>query len=218
MNEERYSVVDVSDQSRVPAPSHVVRWNNPLLVTLVGLMVGTGGVANAGSLRSVSPSSDLKFTVCTDQRQKMEPEEDFLIQGKLAAIQQYLALNVTQLSQALGVTRPTVYAWLKAKADPQPIHLARIQRIYSVARRWRAMSSFPMGQLLTTVVPSSGKSLMDVLIEDTLSETETNLVLAQLKLVGESVPRRKSIADVARSHSLQPVQVGESLSRDELDL
>ena len=166
----------------------------------------TGGVANAGSLRSVSPSSDLKFTVCSDQRQKRELEEDFLVQGKLATIQQYLSLNVTQLSQALGVTRPTIYAWLKAEAEPQSVHVSRIQKLYSIARTWRAKSTLPIGQLLTTVVPSSGRSLLDILTNASVDEAEANTLLAQLKLIQESVPRRKSIADIARSHGLQPVQ------------
>lgn len=53
---------------------------------------------------------------------------------KLESIRNKLGLNMTDLSSILGVSRPTIYAWLQGQ-DPRPEYINRISELRDVAEK-----------------------------------------------------------------------------------
>lgn len=66
------------------------------------------------------------------------------IAEQVAAIRAFLALNVSETARVLGVERPTIYAWVTSKSRPHPGNRERIERLYSLARRWSRITSRPL--------------------------------------------------------------------------
>lgn len=221
---------DVSPQSSSAAQSHtgvrsVVPWNNRVLVAILGMTIGTGGVANAVVVNTVirpgsNANSHVRLIIRTPSCETQNGHQDALLpQEQIAGIQRYLSLNVTDLSSALRVGRPTIYSWMRG-TQPHSSHLRRIQQLYQIARSWRATSSSPIAAYLTVPLGSGG-SLMTQLEDEALDEAAINRSFAEIKAALDNKPRRESIIQVARRHGLRSttaVQSKKWSGDDEFDL
>ncbi len=63
----------------------------------------------------------------------------------VATIRAALSLQVKELAAVLGVKRPTIYAWLRGEAKPQPQNRTRIAHLLKFAKDWNAISKMPVG-------------------------------------------------------------------------
>lgn len=222
---------DTSPRGSITQQSHtgfrsVVPWNNKVLAAILGMVIGTGGVANAAVVNTVvgtSSSADnhIRLTIRTPRHESSNVRQDALLpQEQIVGIQRYLSLNVTDLSSALRVGRPTIYAWMRG-AQPQDAHLQRIQQLYRIARSWRAMSSSPIGAYLAVRLGGSGGSLMTQLADETLDEGAINGSFVKITAALSNKPRRESILQVARRRGLRSttaVQMKKWSGDDEFDL
>jgi hypothetical protein len=221
---------DTSPRGSIAPQSHtgfgsVVPWNNKVLAAILGMVIGTGGVANAAVVNTIvrtSSSADnhMRLTIRTPSYELENGRQDALLpQEQIAGIQRYLSLNVTDLSSALLVGRPTIYAWMRG-VRPQDAHLQRIEQVYRIARSWRAMSSSPIGAYLAVQL-GSGISLMTQLADETLDEGAINGSFAEIRAALNNKPRRESILQVARRRGLRSTtsaQMKKWSGDDEFDL
>jgi hypothetical protein len=203
----------------------VVPWNNKVLAAVLAMVIGTGGVQNAAVVNTVVRTSSnannhIRLTIRTPgYESESERQGALLPQEQIAGIQRYLSLNVTDLSSALGVGRPTVYAWMRG-VQPQDAHLQRIQQLYRIARSWRAISSSPVGAYLAARLGFGG-SLMAQLAEETLDEAAINSSFAEIRAALNNKTRRESILQAARRHGLRSTiseQTKKWSGDDEFDL
>ncbi len=223
-------VADTSPRDSIAPQSHagfrsVVPWNNKVLAAILGMVIGTGGVANAAVVNTVirtSSSADnhIRLTIRTPSYESENGRQEALLPPEqIAGIQRYLSLNVTGLSSALRVGRPTIYAWMRG-VQPQDAHLQRIQQLYRIARSWRAMSSSPIGAYLAVRLVSGG-SLMAQLADETLDEGAINGSFAEIRAALNNKPRRESILQVAQRHGLRSTTAAQTKKwsgDDEFDL
>ncbi len=185
----------------------IVPWNNKVLAAILGMVIGTGGVANAAVVNTVvrtssSVDSHIRLTIRTSSYELENGRQDALLpQEQIVGIQRYLSLNVTDLSSALRVGRPTIYAWMRG-VQPQHAHLQRIEQVYRIARSWRAMSSSPVGAHLAVRL-GSGSSLLTQLADETLDEGAINGSFAEIRATLNNGPRRESVLQAARRHGLR---------------
>jgi hypothetical protein len=221
---------DTSPRNPVAPQSHtgfasVVPWNNKVLAAILGMVIGTGGVANAAVVNTVvRPSSGvdnhIRLTIRTPGYELDNGRQEALLpQEQIASIQRYLSLNVTDLSSALRVGRPTIYAWMRG-VQPQDTHLQRIEQVYRIARSWRAMSSSPVGVYLAVRL-GSDRSLLTQLADETLDEGAITCSFAEIRAALNNKPRRESILQAARRHGLRPTtskQTKKWSSDDEFNL
>ena len=120
----------------------------------------------------------------------------------LAAIRANLSLTVVETAQTLGVERPTVYAWLAGRAEPQERNRERLLRVLQVARTWSRLSSRPVG-LAVRRPNDSGTSVLDLLREDRCEEASRLLEgIAQNEPVAVRPPRTPSVRDLLAKHGL----------------
>jgi DNA-binding transcriptional regulator YiaG len=120
----------------------------------------------------------------------------------LAAVRANLSLSMVELAAALELERPTIYAWLGGRSEPQERNRRRLQRLFEVARRWSLLSSFPLGARARHP-DQHGTSLLDLLRSGRFEEAETRLdALAQARPV-EEPKRPRSIQQVLARHGLE---------------
>lgn|SRR5208282_1588589 len=214
----------IAQQSRTGS-GPVVPWNNKVLAAILGMVIGTGGVANAAVVNTVvrtssSVDSHIRLTIRTSSYELEYGRQVALLpQEQIAGIQRYLSLNVTDLSSVLQVGRPTVYAWMRG-VQPQDAHFQRIEQVYRIARSWRAMSGSPVGAYLNVRL-GSGSSLLTQLADENLDEGAINGSLAEIRAALNNRPRRESILQAARRHGLRSTtseQTKKWSSDDEFDL
>lgn len=98
---------------------------------------------------------------------------------KLDAIKTQLGIGMKHLAAALGVERPTVYAWVKGERDPQPQRWGRIQSLLELADHWQELSRHPLSRRIFVPV-DSGQSVMDLLSAETLDAPRIKEVLKSL--------------------------------------
>ena len=59
----------------------------------------------------------------------------------VASIKEGLRLNMTEIAEVLGVTRPTIYNWIKGKNPPDTKTLHRLQTLAATADFWKQVAS-----------------------------------------------------------------------------
>lgn len=98
---------------------------------------------------------------------------------KLDTIKTRLGIGMKHLAAALGVERPTVYAWTKGERQPQPKRWERIHSLLELADYWQDLSRHPLSRRIF-VPMESGQSAMDLLSVDTLDVPLIKKVLTSL--------------------------------------
>jgi transcriptional regulator with XRE-family HTH domain len=112
----------------------------------------------------------------------------------LVRIRAHLSLNTSELARALGVERPTIYAWMRNAHTPQAEHLARLMTLGRLARFWTERCSEPVGKWRYAIVEET-LTLVDVLSVQQLDEKSARRVLAALAQRAKATP----LSEIARS-------------------
>jgi hypothetical protein len=182
-------------------------WNNAVLAAV--FLVGTGGFANPQVIARANPqiinrtsSGPIDVRVIGVSDEVVDTNRLLDTQEKLAGIRRYLSMNVTDMARALRVARPTVYSWLRDEAGLRGHHLQRMEAIYGIARRWRRISSQPVGTFLAQPL-ASGDSLLGLLSAKALNEPEIQDAFAQIQKALNRSSGQAGIVDVARKRGLK---------------
>jgi hypothetical protein len=126
---------------------------------------------------------------------------------QLALVRHYFSLNTTDLSRILLVERPTVYAWLDGKWEPNQENRNRIRKLHQLARVWQEKSKQPIGRFLRE--PIDGEfSLMDHLVRDPLDTMTVDRVLNALHEQLDQKTRTKrarSVRMIAKQSGFKPL-------------
>ncbi len=152
---------------------------------------------------------------------RAEPAEATVSVPRLIAqIRSSLSLQVTQLAEAIGVERPTVYAWIKEQSEPRPQKRIRLKELYQLARRWDEFANEPLGKELTEVA-SDGHTILEFLLQ---SEIPRALVVERFRAIAREKRRRQtvvppektSLSQIAREHGIDMTRVSEQ--NDQIDI
>lgn len=189
-------------------------WSNRIWIGVLGLCIGTGGIANASSLPSSQISRDVSIKICEEGRENSRVTELSSVPEQLAAIQRYMSLNVSQLASTFGVSRQTVHQWLKAQREPYPRRQGKIGLVFEIAREWRSVSSKPLGGSLHKRLGEA--SVLDELARDPIDEHAVRAKLTELHRALASSESRQSIADVALAKGGKTLKRASSWKDDEI--
>ncbi len=133
----------------------------------------------------------------------------------IAEIRSILSLNVSETARALGVERPTVYAWLSERARPHRDHAVRLRRMASIASRWSSLSGSPLGSLVRAP-DTQGVSLVDMLASEPLPEERIEARLQEAlrhQSGARATERPPSARETAQRHGL-PVLPARNAQRE----
>ena len=119
----------------------------------------------------------------------------------LAVIRTAFPLQISQIAEILGVSRPTVYAWIGDEQQPQPRCQERLKQIYSLAEYWNARSNLPVPASFMIAPDPAGRSLIDMLESEVIHHREVQSRLDALRASQEDVDST-SIAALARKYGI----------------
>lgn len=106
---------------------------------------------DAATSRASAPSPS------EDVPRRLEPS----VEEMLVSIRTRLGLNVTQLSEALRVERPTIYSWLRGAPQLRPPNRRRIRDVWELAEDWGSLCQQPLPDLDRQIV--QGRTLLELL-------------------------------------------------------
>lgn len=133
------------------------------------------------------------------------------IADAVAEIRVALSLQVKELARVVRVERPTVYAWLRGEARPQPANRNRIAELLDIARRWNAMSNRPLGAPVRGAMNSRGQTLVDLLAETRPNQEAIEDLMQQVAIqITENKGKRKGIREIAQRHGIDVRRVRQS--------
>jgi len=180
-----------------------------LVVPLLILTAGTGGIMTAHSTAEalnrfyyprihVEPSRAKQVDV-------RSPAEH------VANIRDVFAMNMSDLASVLGVTRPTVYAWL-AGQEPKGEAVIRIQQLSCAADKFNQANIIRLDKLVHRPI-LNGRSLLDILKTD----EDPIAALATLKAIADKEAQTRCEPKGAGKHlrSLDDVLGESSVAIDE---
>jgi transcriptional regulator with XRE-family HTH domain len=136
------------------------------------------------------------------------------VEGALGYIKNTLSLNVSELAEVMGVTRPTVYAWAEGGNADEP-NRQRLAALKELAQEWESLCSEPLGALVRDR-SEGGTRILDLIKAPELPVAE---IKETFKLFAGVIETRKasqkvdglSFRELAQRHGLQ--QLGEDKYR-----
>jgi transcriptional regulator with XRE-family HTH domain len=122
---------------------------------------------------------------------------------RLARIRANLSLNVAELARILRVERPTIYAWMRDEiASLRTENRQRLDRLDFLARRWGALSTFPVGGLIRAT-NDAGDSLLSLLERERFSDALRILEALPEKVADAARPRVPTVRESLQRHGLE---------------
>jgi transcriptional regulator with XRE-family HTH domain len=106
--------------------------------------------------------------------------------GLLAAIRAAIPLNLSQIADILGVSRPTVYAWIGDEQKPQSQCIQRLSQIYELAKYWTTISPLPISPTAIALPDENGVSILDLL---KAPDIDIDVMKARLKAAAARLSR-----------------------------
>ncbi|HVH46237.1 MAG TPA: helix-turn-helix domain-containing protein [Labilithrix sp.] len=179
-------------------------WQPLVLTTLLPFHVGTGG------LPAIDPAATARtgFTIVREEPvdEALQTPAPVATSDRVLLIRRWLSLSVAEAARALGVQRPTVYAWERGEVPAQK-NADRLRALFELANHWRSLSDEPVGALRKEVVTTDAKSLVALLCErrlrhDAIRSTMTSLCSMQKQ---ELAARPLSGAELAQRFGFRPL-------------
>jgi predicted DNA-binding transcriptional regulator AlpA len=126
----------------------------------------------------------------------------------VATIRLTLSLQIKELAAVLGVSRPTIYSWLRDEEKPQPQNRKRIAHLLKFAKAWKSMSKAPVGSMVRNQLGDDSKSLVELLSD---SVPDDVAILSRMQaLVDAKAKKPKGIHEIAKRHGIDLSRVRES--------
>lgn len=115
-------------------------------------------------------------------------------------VQDALSLSVTQIADILGISRPTVYTWLREDvAQPRNSDVARrLADLVGIARKWRDLTQHDLGRFVTVPVSEGKSSLYELLLS---SVWNTEMIEDALQDLAAHINRKHTDRVREREHA-----------------
>jgi len=155
-------------------------------LVLVGLIAGPG-ILGPCEL----PSNPLAITTKVDLAHESIP-----IVELITSVKKDWQFNMTELAEILGVTRPTVYSWLKGKTSPDPQTQKHLQTLAAAATDWtKATAGSNWDFLLDYTGPRADQTTIRETLRsaDVSVDTIRNTIHDRLKQYQEAYAQSRAI-------------------------
>ena len=166
---------------------------------------GTGGALTSHTLLHKGAwVYDATLAVSAPEGAALGPAET--PSDQLDLVRKALGLSITDLANLLGVTRPTIYAWIQGKQEPKPEMLDRIQELRVAAQAAEALALPRMNRLVRRPLASGPSLLLRLQRGDADAE-------AALTELAEMASREEGQRQQSRTSFAEPESAQETASR-----
>lgn len=132
-----------------------------LFTPLLASTAGTGGMISSHSAAMMGKWLHNPAIQIENSAKKEEVFDKRSPSEHIANIRDVFAINMSDLASVLGVTRPTVYAWLGGQ-EPKGEAIVRIQQLSHVADKFSQENISRLDKLVHRPI-LNGRSLLDIL-------------------------------------------------------
>ncbi len=129
--------------------------------TAMCTMLPTGEAVS--SVYSIEPHLD---ELADTPKETMSAQSEHAIKSFIEQIRDGLAFNVSEVAKALGVTRPTIYSWMKGNAPQDSTKAERLKRLAMLADHWKALSG---GRNMSYIYDYKGVSGSETSVREALA-------------------------------------------------
>lgn len=119
-----------------------------------------------------------------------------------------LGINIKQLADILGVSRPTIYAWTTGNNPSNHDVRDKIKYLYEISVLWNNMDIGPLGIFLTTPLQADGSTILDHI----KTQTNKSIIKEYFDIIRPLVERKRR-RDRRLKNELGPRSAAEFLSR-----
>jgi transcriptional regulator with XRE-family HTH domain len=147
--------------------------------------LGTGGVAHLWLPFAFHHPATNSIAVWGEEA----PAATLTPASMLTRIRSRLSFTIVETAAVLGVERPTIYAWLSGRAQPQPRNRDRIERLFELSDEWAGLTNRPLGDLVRAR-GETGLSLVDLLEAGRFEEAAARLPQLARQVEGSPSARR----------------------------
>jgi predicted transcriptional regulator len=114
------------------------------------------------------------------------------LENQVEFLRKDIGFNISELSDILHVSRPTVYEWqYSAFPNIQKENRIRLEEIYEVCIKWEKTNLGAIGNNLRRIMYQD-KSLFDLLKEENLDRTSISEIFSLLKEIMQKTQDRKN--------------------------
>ena len=114
-----------------------------------------------------------------DAGTKIAVEMPLTAHQRVLQIVAFFGLSKSQLARVLGVSRPTLYAWIEESATPQADNLERITFLYSILKASGWNQDRPLfHEYVTEKLSGEPRSLLE-LLSDPVTDVDSAAILAE---------------------------------------
>ena len=170
---------------------------------------GTGVIWRENLLQNVVLTGQPFYAICPLKFGRSEKHERApLSAGQMvSAIRSELSLTITEVASILEVERPTIYAWLAERAEPQPRNRQRLRELLALAKQWAESSNLPAGDWVRRE-DETGTSVLQL-----LRRGEGETAAARLRAIAISAARTQPTARQTRLERLRQFTERQKLKR-----
>jgi DNA-binding transcriptional regulator YiaG len=179
-------------------------WQPLIIATLLPFQVGTGGTPVIDPI--ATDRTNLTIIRAEPLEQSGEVSDPAPTSDRVLLIRRWLSLSVAETARALGVQRPTIYAWERGEVPAQK-NVSRLRTLFDLASHWRSLSEEPVGSLRKETVTKDGKTLAELLSERRLRVDAIRSAMSDLALMQkqELAGRPLSGPELAQRFGFRPL-------------
>lgn len=174
---------------------------------------------SAMTLYADVPSSICENTVTSVYVAEENTATDTIpVSEKIQKVLSFYNLGKSHLSKILGISRPSLYAWIEGNSEPSPQNFAKIEQLYSIIGELGDTDDKSIHHgFIDNALPGQNKSLYQLFVENNNLKTQEikNLVQnALMKSISrmENINKRRNFEyDIAHSDAEKELTFEENL-------
>lgn len=115
------------------------------------------------------------------------------VSEKIQKVLSFYNLGKSHLCKILGISRPSLYAWIDGNSEPEPQNFAKVEQLYSIIGELSGADNKSIHHgFVDNVLPGQNKSLYQLFVENNNLKTQEIKNLIQNALV-KSISRKENI-------------------------
>lgn len=115
------------------------------------------------------------------------------VSEKIQKVLSFYNLGKSHLCKILGISRPSLYAWIDGNSEPEPQNFAKVEQLYSIIGELSGADNISIHHsFVDNALPGQNKSLYQLFVENNNLKTQEIKNLIQNALV-KSISRKENI-------------------------
>lgn len=163
-------------------------------------------------------SCDIQSTPFDPIYEKLDHAFADTVSEKIQKVLSFYNLGKSHLCKILGISRPSLYAWIDGNSEPEPQNFAKVEQLYSIISELSGADNKSIHHsFVDNVLPGQNKSLYQLFVENNNLKTQEIKNLIQNALVKsisrkENINRRRELEyDIAHSDAEKELNFEENI-------